>query len=210
MLRTSAVVAFALLAVCAPVRAQEESSPQPERAPKADKSVEARPEPEPRSWLKGVTATLRVQLVISRYQGEKKTGSLPYAFVVTAGASSVRMRMGVDTPIPNVVADPGADGTLKLRSSSFNYKSIGTNIDCRARDMGDGRFWLELGVENSSAMPGAGKNATTPAEAAPMFRRFETSLNPLLRDGQTIQTIASTDPVTGEVVKIDVTLNVLK
>ncbi|MFN8095044.1 MAG: hypothetical protein U0599_22980 [Vicinamibacteria bacterium] len=45
---------------------------------------------------------------------------------------------------------------------------------------------------------------------APLFRRFETHVNPLLRDGQTIQTIASTDPVTGEVVKIDVTLNVLK
>jgi hypothetical protein len=32
----------------------------------------------------------------------------------------------------------------------------------------------------------------------------------VMRDGQTIQTIASTDPVTGEVVKIDVTMNVVK
>ena len=44
----------------------------------------------------------------------------------------------------------------------------------------------------------------------PLFRRFETSLDPLLRDGETVQAIASTDPVTGEVVKIDVTLNVVK
>mgnify|MGYP003520612399 CR=1 FL=1 len=31
-----------------------------------------------------------------------------------------------------------------------------------------------------------------------------------LRDGQSIQAVASTDPVTGEVVKIDVTLNLVK
>ena len=212
MLRTSAAFAIALLAVCAPVRAQEESSPQPERAPKAGKSVEVNPEPEPRSWLKGVTATLRVQLVISRYQGEKKVGSLPYTFVVTAGAGSVRMRMGLETPIPvNYGESKGPDGVVKLKpSASYTYRNVGTNLDCRARDMGDGRFWLELGVENSSAMPGAGSGAGTPSEAAPVFRKFETSLNPLLRDGQSIQTIASTDPVTGEVVKIDVTLSVLK
>jgi hypothetical protein len=32
----------------------------------------------------------------------------------------------------------------------------------------------------------------------------------VLRDGQSAQMIASTDPVTGEVVKIDVTLNVVR
>ena len=32
----------------------------------------------------------------------------------------------------------------------------------------------------------------------------------LLRDGQTMQYASATDSVTGEVVKIDVTLNVLK
>ena len=43
----------------------------------------------------------------------------------------------------------------------------------------------------------------------PLFRRFDTNLEPWLRDGQSIQTIASTDPVTGEVVKIDVMVNVI-
>lgn len=211
MSRVFAAVVILTLSIVPPVRAQEaSSSAAATKADKADKTADAKLDAEPRSWLKGVTATLRVQLVISRFQGEKKTGSLPYTFVVTAGASSVRMRMGVDTPIPDFDSQERPDGTLKLTQTGFKYRNVGTNIDCRARDLGDGRFWLELGVENSSAMPGAGKEATTPAEAAPLFRRFETSLNPLLRDGQSIQTIASTDPVTGEVVKIDVTLNVLK
>ena len=65
-------------------------------------------------------------------------------------------------------------------------------------------------VENSSAISGSERSADAATGGAPLFRRFETYLSPRLRDGQTIQTIASTDPVTGEVVKIDVTLNVVK
>jgi hypothetical protein len=47
-------------------------------------------------------------------------------------------------------------------------------------------------------------------ESRPLFRRFETTFTAVLRDGQSMQTIASTNPVTGEVIKIDVTLNVVK
>jgi hypothetical protein len=43
-----------------------------------------------------------------------------------------------------------------------------------------------------------------------MFRSFRASFVPLLRDGQTVQYTAATDPVSGEVVKIDVTVTVLK
>lgn len=78
-----------------------------------------------------------------------------------------------------------------------------------ARDAGDGRYQLVLGVENSSAYLG-GPLADANATGSPLFRRFDTNLDPVMRDGQTIQTIASTDPVTGEVVKIDVTLTVIK
>jgi hypothetical protein len=207
MFRTFAAAVILTLAIVMPARAQEASPNTGDRAAKPEKTEKAADAKS--DWLKGVTATLRVQLVISRYQGEKKTGSLPYTFVVTAGGSSVRMRMGVDTPVPTFGLQE-AEGKAKLVPSGFIYKTVGTNIDCRARDLGDGRFWLDLGVENSSAMSGAERVGETPASGAPLFRRFETSLNPLLRDGQTVQTIASTDPVTGEVVKIDVTLNVLK
>jgi len=43
-----------------------------------------------------------------------------------------------------------------------------------------------------------------------MLRSFNSSFQVLLRDGQTNQYTSATDPVTGEVTKIDVTLNVLK
>ena len=44
----------------------------------------------------------------------------------------------------------------------------------------------------------------------PMFRSFNSSFQVLLRDGQTTQYTSATDPVSGEMTKIDVTLNVLK
>ena len=180
-----AVVA-ALLVVPGWARAQD--TPKPE-APKVESAAERR----------GPTATLRVQLVISRFQDEKKVASLPYTFVVTAGGDWTRMRMGVDTPIPMPLSPDGKTPT------SFQYKNVGTKIDCKASARGDG-YQVFVGVENSSALPGPGASAS----GAPLFRLFETKLDLFLRDGQSVQTVASTDPVTGEVVKIDVTMNVVK
>jgi hypothetical protein len=155
---------------------------------------------------------LRVQLVISRYQGDKKLASLPYTFVVTTGGTRARMRMGIDTPVPVTSASEGGKET-----TSIQYRTVGTNIDCQAIDRGEGRYQLSIGVENSSALPfekgpsGGGNPPVVNANpmGVPLFRRFDTNLEPWLRDGQSIQTIASTDPVTGEVVKIDVTVSVI-
>jgi hypothetical protein len=59
-------------------------------------------------------------------------------------------------------------------------------------------------------MSDASKSGEPTLAGIPMFRRFEVTTEPLLGDGESVQVIASTDPVTGEVVKIDVTLNVVK
>jgi hypothetical protein len=162
------------------------------------------------------TTTLRVQLVIARLLNEKKLASLPYTFVVSARPNSscserrVRMRMGVDTPVP-VTSYTASESNTGRYPTSFQYKNVGTNIDCSATDLGAGRYQLSLGVENSSALA-APQGVATSGELSgvPLFRSFSTSVDPILRDGQTVQTVASTDPVTGEVVKIDVTLNVVK
>jgi len=44
----------------------------------------------------------------------------------------------------------------------------------------------------------------------PAFRSFTSSFNLLLKDGQAAQQTSATDPVSGEVLKIDVTVTVLK
>jgi hypothetical protein len=182
-------LAVAVALVTLPARGSSQETPKPE-APKAESAAERR----------GPTATLRVQLVITRYQDEKKVASLPYAFVVTAGGDWTRMRMGVDTPVPMGPTSP--DGKTP---TSIQYKNVGTKIDCRANPRGEG-YQLYVGVENSSALAGPGASVG----GAPLFRTFETKLDLVLRDGQSVQTVTSTDPVTGEVVKIDVTMNVVK
>jgi hypothetical protein len=208
----STCVAAALLALPGSGLAQEKPKPEAAKpeAPKADTAKEGAAD---RRGPQGVT--LRVQLVISRFQGERKVASLPYTLLVTTGGGRARMRMGVDTPVPvTSTSDSGKQTT------SIQYRNVGTNIDCAAWDKGDGRYQLSIGVENSSALalekgPSSGVGSGAPLVDAnptgsPLFRRFDANLDAWLRDGQSVQTIASTDPVTGEVVKIDVTMNVIR
>jgi hypothetical protein len=206
--RLVVTLATALAAACLapPSRAQDTPKPETPKAPEAARTAERR----------APGAMLRVQVVIARFQGEKKIASLPYSFSVTVDGRPARMRMGIDTPVAVATA---ASESGKPMTTSFQYRNVGTNIDCSARDAGDGRYGLMLTVENSSALalekgPGGvrlgGPLVDANPTGSPLFRRFDTNIDPVMRDGQTIQTIASTDPVTGEVVKIDVTLNVVK
>jgi len=192
----TAILAPALAAAlfAAPARAQDPPKPEPTKTPEAARSAERRE--------RAPSLMLRVQVVISRFQGEKKIASLPYTFTVATEGRAVRMRMGVDTPVPVFSGRTPETGD----KPAYSYRNVGTSLDCNARDLGEGRYQLQLGVESSSALTGVGSSL----EGVPLFRRFDTSLDPILRDGQSIQTIASTDPVTGEVVRIDVTLNVVR
>jgi hypothetical protein len=207
------LAALALAALALPGRAQE--PPRPEAAPKPPEAPKASEE-RPAGGMPG--STVRVSLVIARYQGDKKIASLPYTLVVGTGGARTRMRMGVDTPIPvtQYVANE-KDGPKP--PTSFQYRNVGTNIDCavwerdRMSKAGSPEkvYRVSLSVENSSAFSGPdARTAGGGVEGAPLFRRFETAIDVGMRDGQTVQTIASTDPVTGEVVKIDVSLAVLK
>jgi hypothetical protein len=164
---------------------------------------------------------LRVQIVFSKYQGEKKVASLPYTLTCNApDRQPAVLRMGIEVPVPIGPAKEGMPG-------GFNYKNVGTSIDCRAGNPEEGgRYRLELNIEQSSiysaidekvTRPGPDKDgksawgvSDTALASAPMFRSFRASFVPLLRDGQTVQYTAATDPVSGEVVKIDVTVTVLK
>ena len=86
----------------------------------------------------------------------------------------------------------------------------------RASTGPDGMYKVNLTVNDSSiyfpdpARPNAGipppANDTTP----PAFRSFTSTFSILLRDGQTGQYTSATDRSSGEVLKIDATLNVLK
>ena len=154
-------------------------SPNPSPAPSA--SPQARP-----------LTPLKVQVVISRYEGDKKVSSFPYMLAVTANhPEPVNLRMGSLVPVQ---AGPG----------QVDYKSIGTNIDCTATSMEDGRFQVQVRIEDASVMERRG------GDSPPTLRTFSSSNTVVLKDGQTTQFTAAADKVTGEVVRVDVTMNVEK
>ena len=155
---------------------------------------------------------LKVQLVVSRYAGEKKVSNIPYTLSVVANDNDkTRLRMGVDVPVPTTVFKGGGPNTT-IPQTSFNYRSVGTNIDCTARSADGGLFKLNLAVSDTSIfVPDKPGSATpNPVEGVPAFRSFTSTFNVLLKDGETAQHISATDPVSGDVLRIDVTLTVLK
>lgn len=153
---------------------------------------------------------LRVQLVVSRYQGEKKISSIPYTLSVVAnGRDSTSVRMGIQVPVPTTVPKAGAEGFPPM--TSYNYRTVGTNIDCTARTIDAGVFRLDLTVEDTSVfVPEKEGPVASGVAGVPAFRNFTSRFTLLLRDGQTGQHTAATDPVSGEVLRVDVTMNVLK
>jgi hypothetical protein len=149
---------------------------------------------------------LRVQVTISRYEGERKVAVMPYSLLVNAGErdNRVALRIGVAVPITNV----GKDGP------AVTVHDIGTNMDCSATPADSGRFRITLALNYSSVYESDQRHLQAtpprPGDSTQLVRSFTSSFSMLLRNGETGQPLAATDPVTGEVMKIDVALTVLK
>lgn len=185
-------------------------SQQPQPAP----ATASQPQPAPAPAGRTAGIPLRVQVVMSTYQKEKKISSVPYTLNVTAANSrgpTAQIRMGSRVPVPTsripaAAGKPGDTPAVMTTPVSFSYEQIGTNIDCGARAMDDGRFELTVSISDSSIMT----DATRKPDEPPVFRSFQANTQMLLRDGQTSQFTAASDRVSGEVVQVDVTLNVMK
>jgi hypothetical protein len=151
-------------------------------------------------------ASLKVQVVISRYQGEKKISSQPYTLSVTANGTRANLRMGLQVAIPSVQTA----STDNKPMSTVVYRDVGTSIDCLARSLDDGRFRLEFTIDDSS-LATDDKSPQPPAPGIPQFRSFRIAgETAVLRDGQSVQLTTAAEKVTGEVAKVDVTLTVVK
>ena len=164
----------------------------------------------------GVTA-LMVDVTISRYQGDKRTSHLPYTIAVLPNSDRSNLRVGGDVAIPSTTFTPSQTGgkeagdTKGTPLTSFNYRTIGTNIDVTAAALDDGRYRLIISVEDSSVYPPGetAKNMTT-VPGAPAFRSLRSSNTLVLRDGQSVDYTAATDRISGEVARISVKMTVVK
>lgn len=155
---------------------------------------------------------LRVQVVFSEYDGEKKISNLPYTMLVNADdkGPQASVRMGLRVPIVS------SGSTSPSVPKQFIYMDVGTNMDGRADRVEGGRFLLKINIEKSSLYsPGdVQKSASLEGNempgGQPVVQQFRSQVNLLIRDGQTIQSTVATDPISGHVLKVDITLNVIK
>ena len=194
---TQTLALLLAIALAAPFAAAQEKE-KPAAAPKA--SSNAPPTAMP----------LKVQIVIARYQGEKKISSMPYTLTMNAN-NRANLRMGTKIPVMMVssVGDVKApDGKPIPQVGPIQYQDVGTNIDCGSTVLDDGRILLGITVEDTSVYPEEQIPGGT--KGNPAFRSFRATNSMVLRNGETGQFTTATDKVTGESVKVDVTLTVMK
>ena len=155
-----------------------------------------------------VGASLKVRVVVSRYQGDKRVSTTPFEMSVRSDGAKAQLRMGTEVPVPFVNPKPG-DGPAG--SITYNYRPVGTNIDVNAAPGANGRFKLDILLEESSVGLEKSEPAPMPALAgAPIFRSFRTTNTLLLRDGESAEFTAATDRITGDTIRVTVSLAVMK
>jgi hypothetical protein len=173
--------------------------------------LSAQDKPKPES--KTPATTLKVQVTFAEQEGDKKLANLPYTFFLKATdagpipPSWTKVRMGSRVPVY-----AGKEG--------MQYIDVGTNIDARGFTTDDGRFDIVLGLERSwvegdvlvatERSAGGAVDANSPHFKEPIIRQFKTELTLTMRDGQTVQTTQAADPLSGRVLTITVTMNVVK
>jgi hypothetical protein len=178
------------------------SSAQPETASKVPQNV-----------------PLEVQVVISRYQGEKRVSSLPYVLSLKSGlvttfrqpGQGAQLRLGSRVPIPTQVSAPPVDGKTATTTNTVSYENVGTNIDCAATALEGGRFEVTLTVNETSVVSDPQDLKAIPGSGVyPVFRSYQSTNTLFVKDGQTVQFTAASDRVSGEVVRVEVKLTVVK
>jgi hypothetical protein len=170
----------------------------------------------PKSDTKVAATILKLQVTFAESEGERKLANLPYTFFVKAtdtGPSSpynaplTKVRIGSRVPVY-----AGKDG--------MQYIDVGTNIDARGVSADDGLFDIMLNLERSwvegdvlvamEKHTGESTDSNASHFKEPIIRQFKTELNLRMRDGQIIQTTQAADPLSGRLLTITVTMNVVK
>jgi RNA polymerase sigma factor (sigma-70 family) len=146
---------------------------------------------------------LKIQVLLTEFDGGKKVKSLPYVSYVNAISNSNRheftkIRLGTKVPV------------YAGKEAGMQYIDVGTNIDCSASQSETGTYRLRVVVERSWVDGSSDLSGTAGQLPEPIIRQFKNEMELTLRDGQTSEPTVATDSMTGKVMKIEVSLSVLK
>jgi hypothetical protein len=155
------------------------------------------------------TTPLQVTIIFNEYDGTKRVSTLPYQMACNANPhqDTSSLRLGLRVPI--AAGSFGKDQT----NVQYTYQDVGTDIDCHATAAPQGGFLVGLGLKRNVVYPPNESPKPTewtpgsPLTDRPIFGGFEANVkNLLLRDGESVQAATATDPVSGHVWKVDVSL----
>ena len=165
------------------------------------------------SFQSAIPVTLKLTVVISRFNGEKKVGSLPFLLMAIAGSAPDRdgeqtqLQTGARVPVPQTTFS----SDKQAPTTSYSYQQFGTNISASGRGLDANTFSIGLTVTDSQLLSDSPEQAQyAQGVRLPRYQSFTSSNRLILRDGQTVQYTAATDKTSGEVIKLDVTMNVVK
>jgi hypothetical protein len=181
-------------------------------------SAQDKPKAEDNPKAEVHTTPVKVQIVFTEFEGDKKVKSLPYTIYINApdspdwksgGSSFVKLRVGSRVPIYR-------GGTAE----NMTYLDVGTNIDARSAYNGEGRLLLYMKIERSWVEGGVSvpvaKSDGSAAETfsghfqEPIIRAFQSEFDLKLREGQPVESTMATDPISGKVLKVDISFTTVK
>ena len=172
-----------------------------------------KPKADEKARVEAPSTPIKVQIVFTEFEGDKKTKSLPYVMYMNAPDSTelragwTKFRIGSRLPV-------------YVGKNEMQYVDVGTNVDARAAYTGDNHVLLQITLERSwvegeVSVP-VTKSDASPSDPTgghfqePIIRGFKSELDMKLRDGQPVESTVATDPISGKVVKVEISFTVVK
>lgn len=140
---------------------------------------------------------VKLQFVISTFEGDRKVSSIPYTLLATANGGQVSFLNGINVPL-----QISGDGKV-------TYTNIGTSITCAVTTEA-GNFRIDIRFDEKSVTPV--KTPASPAGTAPKplespsIRDVNYNGIITIKDGESKQLISAPDKGSGEVTRVEVTL----
>jgi hypothetical protein len=166
------------------------------------------------------TVPVQVDVLMTRWQGEKRVSSIPFVLIANPSSrgSSTSIRMGVDVPVgtstSNVTQTSGATTSspraVATAKVATEFRNVGTDIDAQLARIDATNFSVYLNIRDSSIFTSDQTKMPNTMVDPTAFRTFSASNTLNMSDGQTRLFGVATDKITGETMRIEVKLTVLK
>lgn len=180
MRKTIGICAFAVVLITSVgLQAQEAAEGTPQEEEKA---------PGPR---------LNVRFEETRLRGDSETASRSCTLALHADGDGARLFVGTQEVI----------ATHERDASTSVFKNAGMTAQVKAATLAHGGYRLEARFEDSSVLPPGGSETAGASGENPIIKVVKGRSKVTLREGESAPFLSAIDPMTGEIVRVDLTVN---